>query len=70
MRVVSLEPICWKRRVDVVMERRLVNDSFVENLGNVFCRFRQGDIKLWSGCRTDITRAGVWRVRVQVCTGR
>jgi hypothetical protein len=52
------------------MERRLVNDSFVENLGNVFCRFRQGDIKLWSGCRTDVTRAGVWSVLVQVRTGR
>jgi hypothetical protein len=52
------------------MERRLVNDSFVENLGNVFCRFRQGDIKICSGCRTDIARAGRWSDRVQVCAGR
>jgi hypothetical protein len=70
MRVVSVEPICWKRGVDVDMERRLVNDSFVENLGNVFCRNRQGDIKLWSGCRTDITRAGVGRVCGQARAGR
>jgi hypothetical protein len=68
--VVSVEPICWKRGVDVDMERRLVNDSFVENLGNVFCRNRQGDIKLWSGCRTDITRAGVGRVFGQARAGR
>jgi hypothetical protein len=52
------------------VERRLVNDSLVENLGIVFCRFRQGDIKRCSGCRTDIARADVWSDRVQVCAVR
>jgi len=53
------------------MLRLLVNDSCgVENLGNVFCRFRQAGVFGWSGCRTDIARADVWSDRVQLRAGR
>lgn len=52
------------------MARLLVNDSFVENLGNVFCRFRQGDMGVRSGCRTDVARAGVCNDRKEVRAGR
>lgn len=52
------------------MLRLDANDCFVENLRNVFCRFRQSDMGVGSGCRADIERVDVWRDRVQKRAGR
>ena len=42
----------------------------LENLGNVFCRFRQDCKSVWSGCRIEVARVDVWRERVQCRAGR
>jgi hypothetical protein len=56
--------------MEVVMERLLGCDCFVENLRKVFCRFRKASYGVCMDCRADIARTDVWNDRVQVRAGR